>query len=179
MVENMINWPAMTSTMPHNVSSSPAVLNHYNNQVWSTGIRRNSNHIPDEPKRAACCFIQREDGKILGVTRKDDYNAWGLPGGKVDPGETPEQTAIRELHEETGLRAIALKPILTWMPPNQEDETDTRASDGYETTTYLTDVENFNICASEEGRVGWITWTELLNGPFGLYNRNLMNKLTK
>jgi len=28
---------------------------------------------------------------------------WALPGGRIDPGETPEQTALRELHEELGV----------------------------------------------------------------------------
>jgi 8-oxo-dGTP pyrophosphatase MutT (NUDIX family) len=33
---------------------------------------------------------------------------WGLFGGATDPGETPEQTLQRELHEELGLRATSV-----------------------------------------------------------------------
>ena len=38
---------------------------------------------------------------------------WQLPKGTVDPGETPEITAIREVREETGLSAELLEPIDT------------------------------------------------------------------
>ena len=32
---------------------------------------------------------------------------WGIPGGRVEPGEAPEHTAVRELFEETGYRVWA------------------------------------------------------------------------
>lgn len=39
-------------------------------------------------------------------------NMWGIFGGGVEKGETPEQAAIRELREELGLRMEKLEPLL-------------------------------------------------------------------
>ena len=39
-----------------------------------------------------------------------------LPAGKIDPGETPEQTGMRELEEETGLKAEKLTFLTTIHP---------------------------------------------------------------
>lgn len=42
------------------------------------------------------------DGKLLLIRRTDD-GLWALPGGITDPGETPAETARRELWEEAGI----------------------------------------------------------------------------
>jgi mutator protein MutT len=38
---------------------------------------------------------------------------WQLPKGQVDPGETPEETALREVREETGLTSKLIQPLDT------------------------------------------------------------------
>lgn len=48
-------------------------------------------------------LAQRPEGKQMA-------GAWEFPGGKVEPGETPENALIRELHEELGI-GIAAKDL--------------------------------------------------------------------
>ena len=49
-----------------------------------------------------------ECGRVL-LQKRGDSCMWGFPGGAIEIGETPEQAAIRELKEETGLDAEVLK----------------------------------------------------------------------
>ncbi|HYZ10934.1 MAG TPA: NUDIX hydrolase [Actinomycetota bacterium] len=43
-------------------------------------------------------------------TRRGDL-VWGLPKGLVEPGEAPEETAVREVLEETGHRGTVRRPL--------------------------------------------------------------------
>lgn len=56
-------------------------------------------------------FVQNGNREILFMYRR---SKWDLPKGKLDPGETLEQCAVREVGEETGLHKVQLEaPLLT------------------------------------------------------------------
>ncbi|MFH2096019.1 MAG: NUDIX domain-containing protein, partial [Bacteroidota bacterium] len=50
---------------------------------------------------AAGGLVKNEAGQVLMIFRR---NKWDLPKGKIDEGENPEQAAIREVNEETGIQ---------------------------------------------------------------------------
>ena len=61
--------------------------------------------LQQQPKLGVSASIWR-DGKVLLVERaKPPKGIWAFPGGHVELGETLEQAAARELHEETGMTA--------------------------------------------------------------------------
>lgn len=73
---------------------------------------------------AACALIDA-DGRVLIAERpagKSMAGLWEFPGGKVDPGERPEDALIRELNEELGIvvKEACLAP-LTFASHTYED----------------------------------------------------------
>ncbi|MFC1678412.1 8-oxo-dGTP diphosphatase [Patescibacteria group bacterium] len=58
------------------------------------------------PYITTICYLINEKGEVLLQKKSRGFGEgkWNGPGGKIDPGETPEEGIIREVHEETGIR---------------------------------------------------------------------------
>ena len=64
----------------------------------------------------AACALVDADGRVLLAQRPEGKSLaglWEFPGGKVEQGETPEETLIRELQEEVGImtKVACLAPL--------------------------------------------------------------------
>ena len=72
---------------------------------YSISLTLPSNFTPD--LNIAGCYISQDD-KILLLqvsNQKDESGRWGVPAGKIDKNELPEEAALRELYEETKIIA--------------------------------------------------------------------------
>ena len=111
---------------------------------------------------AACALID-EEGRVLLAQRPEGKamaGLWEFPGGKVEPGERPEQTLIRELAEELAIevKEECLAPFAF-------------ASHGYESfhllmPLYLCRRWNGIVSPSEGQRLTWVRPKEM--GAFAM-----------
>ena len=66
-------------------------------------------------KRLAAAVVMDDDGRVLLVRRSASERflprVWGVPCGKLEPDELPEDGALRELKEETGLLGEIVRKI--------------------------------------------------------------------
>ncbi len=112
-------------------------------------------------KFATLCYV-RQNGKTLMVHRIKKANdmhqgKWNGLGGKLEPGETPEECAQREIREEAGLTVFqpTLKGLLTFPSfDNQED---------WYAFVFIAEQFEGELIESPEGKLAWIDNDQLLN----------------
>lgn len=139
---------------------------------------------PNNKLRAVVALIYNEDKtKVLSVSRKYDTTLVGLPGGKVDPTDVDEHGNVddlgalkRELLEETGLTVLTAVHVFT-----RTDESSTyppMKGKAYLARVYECTVTG-TICPApgETGKVEYVTWQRLFEGPFAEYNKALYNHI--
>ncbi len=112
-------------------------------------------------KLATLCYV-RKNGKTLMLLRnkkENDYhlNKWNGLGGKFELSESPEECAVREVREESGLIAknIKMKGFITFPMFDGKD-------DWYVFLFVITDFEG-ELISSPEGTLRWIPDEELLD----------------
>lgn len=60
-----------------------------------------------------CAAVVRDDTILMLHYRSGERDHWTLPGGGIEPGETPEQAVVRELQEETCVQGTVVRPLYT------------------------------------------------------------------
>lgn len=70
-----------------------------------------------EEVSAGGIVFRRSAGGVRFLLIRDSYQNWGFPKGHLEPGESPDAAAVREVEEETGLGALQLKApvdVIDW-----------------------------------------------------------------
>lgn len=140
------------------------------------------NFIRKQPRAVVGVVFHPSTRDILAVTRPKRPEDWGLPGGKVELGEVPEDAVMREVQEETGLHCVSPQYVY-----EREDTTDGRVVWAFTlqrtTKAFVKDLERFTEGFPRQREagidVGWKRPEELLTSKctFAEYNRGLFGAL--
>ncbi len=134
--------------------------------------------VPHDVLIAAGVLVRNPaTGHVLLQLRGDD-GTWGLPGGRIEPGETLEQAARRELLEETGLSAGDLTQIDVFSGP----EFVVRYPDGYAAYVVGATFETSDVAgtleADDAGETAALAWwpEDGLPAEINPYNRLILRR---
>jgi len=79
----------------------------------------------DRVRGMAGAAVRNDDGDVLFV-HHEDYGGWVMPGGVVEHGESFPAAAMREVHEESGVEAEPVRPLVVFhfVPRHGGESTD-------------------------------------------------------
>lgn len=119
-------------------------------------------HKSDKPAIAAAVIIQ--DGRLLLVRRRvtEGSLSWQFPAGQIESDESPEDAAVRETFEETGLVVAARRILGDRIHPNTKRQMFYVEADALAGTAHVADPEELD--AVEWVKSGEIT--EYVPYPF-------------
>ena len=127
---------------------------------------------------SAGIFVENEVGEILAFRRQKNVsnnNVYGFVGGKVDPGETAIQAAIREAFEEAGIIVEINEDARDSCFMSFVDDTHTSIFILYK-AHIVEGADNIGKHVREnEGAPVWIMPSEILNSPFRDYNQSALH----
>ena len=82
-------------------------------QSWSSGVEQemSESHFAELPVIAAAIVVSA--GRVLMIRRSvaEGELSWQFPAGKIEPGESSEEAAVREAYEETGVVVRATRSL--------------------------------------------------------------------
>jgi mutator protein MutT len=118
-------------------------------------------------KKASIAVIKRGD-LFLTVSRRNDLNDMGFPGGKIEGEETEIEGLVREVEEETGIRILSCRPILV------------KQAFEHEVHVFEALVWSGQPQSIEGTTIKWLTSDEiLLQKSFGTFNRSVLEEIDR
>jgi len=115
-------------------------------------------------QHAMSCGIILRDRKLL-LMRRNELGVWGIPCGGVEFGESPEETVVREMKEETGLD-VAPKEILCMLSLRFKDDL-TKMEKHLIGPAYVCETGSYEIKMNEENTdYKWVSFEEAMKIGF-------------
>jgi ADP-ribose pyrophosphatase YjhB (NUDIX family) len=120
-------------------------------------------HIGDMQPESAASAILIRTGRILLVRRRNPpaRDMYAFPGGRAEPGETPEQNALREFYEETGIQAHSPRHFAFY------DLRSEGADQNFHLNVFLVEADEDAdaVAADDAADAGWYSPGEIRNLP--------------